>query len=201
MGFFDRKRPPEDGEVSAGSDDLPVVPKSAPPPPPLASQPPLKVDAAPTAPPIKAAPPPPPPAAEPAFTIDDAVVLMRTLPNRNIDLVMQVVKKTLESVHVDVSRIIEGATKKEAVIEERVGALKKEIEKLEGQIAAAKKEIAGLDADQKEISTVKERLLLAQKVEAEVISDRPAPPASPPPPKPVVSAVAPVMPPPPPKVP
>jgi hypothetical protein len=232
MGFFDKKRrnDEEDDDDTVGQGEvLPPLPRApAPPPAPHAPSPAHAppsphvsalldaarhaVDPAPGGVTVKTAPPPPPPA-EPVFGIDDAVVLMRQLPNRNIDLVMQVVKKTLESVHVDVPRIIEGATRKEAAIEDRIGVLKKEIEKLEGQIAAATKEIAALEGEEKEISTVKERLLLAQKMEAELGSDRPAAPAKAavppgPPPAPTVSAApapspapapAPGQPPPPPK--
>lgn len=192
MGFFDKKRRDDEEEEAAPSEVLPpIITKSLPTPPPelLKATPPQQVDAAPPS--LPKAPPPPVPI-DPSFGIDDAVQLMRTLPNRNIDLVMQVVKRTLESVHVDVARIIEGATKKEQVIEDRIGTLKKEIEKLEATIAMHKKEIGGLDTDQKEVSTVKERLLLAQKVENEITSDRPtAPPKSvapPPPPSPAPPA-------------
>src|SRR5688500_18326378 len=110
MGFFDKKRPDDDDDDAAvGSDGIATATKAAPPPPPPAS----KTTG-------KAGPPPPPPP-DSGFGIDDAVQLMRQLPNRNIDLVMQVVKKTLESMKVDVAKIIDGATKKEHVIEERIG--------------------------------------------------------------------------------
>jgi hypothetical protein len=113
------------------------------------------------------------------FGIEEAVLLVRQLPTRNTELVMQVVKKTLESVRVDVVQIIEGATKKEHVIEDRITTLKKEIEKLEAQIAAAKKEIGQLEAEQREVTGVKERLVQAQKQEAETSNDRPIEPSHP----------------------
>lgn len=133
--------------------------------------------------PVKAAPPPPPPQAHSQpptpsqlpipsqlpngnFGIDEALQLARQLPNRNIDLVMQVVKKTLEALHVDVPRIIDSAQKKEQMIEDRIASLKKDIERLEGQIAGAKREIGTLEGDHKEVATLKERLVMAQKADA-----------------------------------
>lgn len=123
---------------------------------------------------LSSPPPPPPPvatgehpqASPVTFGIDDAVQLVRQLPTRNPELVMQVVKKTLESVRVDVSQIIDGATKKENRIEERIGSLRREIDQLEAQVAANRKEILALEAEEKEVSGVKERLLQAQKLEA-----------------------------------
>ena len=79
---------------------------------------------------------------------------------------MQVVKKTLEALHVDVPRIIDSAQKKEQMIEDRITSLKKDIERLEGQIAGAKREIGTLEGDYKEVATLKERLVMAQKADA-----------------------------------
>jgi hypothetical protein len=166
MGFFDKIKKLEDDESPQDpKEKSPALdPMRAKPPPP----PPPPVESG-----TKDVPTTPPQLSKPAgttgeggFGIDDAVQLMRSLPSRNIDLVMQVVKKTLESVRVDVARIIEGAIKKEHVIEERIALLRKEIEQLESRIGAHKKEIAQLESDQKEVSTVKERLILAQKTEA-----------------------------------
>jgi hypothetical protein len=202
MGFFDKKRRPEDEEEGVVTGEiLPPIARTTPPPPPPAELQEM-VSQEPTAPPAivmgaKMTPPPAP--VELEFGIDDAVLLVRQLPTRNTDLVMQVVKKTLESVHVDVSRIIDGATKKEQVIEDRIGTLRKNIETLESQITAAKKEIGTLETEQKEISSVKERLLLAQKIESEVISDRPAPAPISKPAALVAPPSPPSLPPPPPK--
>lgn len=149
-----------------------VTPASPPPLPPRASEPSAEALVVSAVPDPKAPPTPPqasmaPPLPEPAFGIDEAVVLMRQLPSRNIDLVMQVVKKTLESLRVDVPKIIEGAAEKEHRIEQRILSLKAEIETLEGKIATHRKEISGLEAEQKEVLQVKERLSLAQKAEQE----------------------------------
>lgn len=150
-----------------------VTPASPPPlPPPRASEPSAEALVVSAVPDPKTPPAPPqasvaPALPEPAFGIDEAVVLMRQLPSRNIDLVMQVVKKTLESLRVDVPKIIEGAAEKEHRIEQRILSLKAEIEALESKIATHRKEISGLEAEQKEVLQVKERLSLAQKAEQE----------------------------------
>lgn len=148
---------PTHGVISApatsGSTQVSVTPVKNPPPPP---------------PHLQAAPSSLPTPNVPAggFGIDEALQLARQLPNRNIELVMQVVKKTLEALHVDVPRIVDSAQKKEQAIEERIAGLKRDIERLEGQIAAAKKEIGQLEGDHKEVATLKERLVMAQKADA-----------------------------------
>jgi hypothetical protein len=198
MGLWSKKR--SDGEPDSDDEDfiMPLNKQRPPPPPPSteksepakaaeamsAARPePPKEHGKPEPPPVPAASIPPraearPPQPAPptsAFGIDEAVQLVRQLPTRNTDLVMQVVKKTLESVHVDVGQIIDGATKKEQVIEDRISTLRKEIERLEAQIAQSKKEIGQLESEQKEVTSVKERLLMAQKMEGtgDVTGERP----------------------------
>lgn len=185
MGFFD-KRKNKDDLMDASDAVMEAPPPARPkatvsdpaPPPPVSVAPaePLVVASVPE--PKAPAPPPPLPSVEPAavkdanFGIDEAVVLVRQLPPRNVDLVMQVVKKTLESVGVDVSKIIEGASDKEQKIEARIAALRTEIDALEAKITAQRREIASLEAEQKEVSQVKERLNLAQRSETHAESPR-----------------------------
>lgn len=165
MGLFDRKK-------RADGEDEDVELKAKPQPPPLPGMDAEFSDAFSIVPEVVAEPPL-------AFGIDEAIALVRTLPSRSTELVMQVVKRTLESVGVDVARIIESAAKKEQAIEARIGELRAKIEELEGEIAAHKKEIASLEADQREVSSVKERMVLAQRLETGEPSDRPAPGARP----------------------
>jgi hypothetical protein len=168
MGFFDKRNDDDDSEVLEASEVLAAQPdRRRPPPPPTGdiaalSEQQRREAMFPT--PPKMTPPPPPPA-EPVFGIDDAIRLIRGLPTTDLDLVMQVVKKTLESVRVDVARIIEGAARRELELEARVGALKTEIESLEAKAAAHRAEIDSLENDRQEITTVKERLLLAQRLD------------------------------------
>ncbi len=78
----------------------------------------LNTPGSPFAPPTMVAqqqPPPRPPEPKeevPEFGIDKAIELMRKLPGDNTELVVQVVKTTLESLKVKVATIIEDANKK-----------------------------------------------------------------------------------------
>lgn len=102
---------------------------------------------------------------EPArYGIAQAIELMRALPQENVELVVQVVKRTLESTHIRIDTIIQDAARKQGEIEGRVSVLRQEIAELEREIATRRGEIATLDADYKETSMVKERLLLAERL-------------------------------------
>lgn len=189
MGLFDRKKRIDDDEEDGESQKpemLPPLPQAqakAPPPPPP------KDDDLVSAISIAPEPDPEPPL---AFGIEEAVILVRQLPSRSNELVMQVVKKTLESVGVDVGRIIESATQKEVSIERRINELRAKIDDLETQIAGHKREISSLEVEQREVNSVKERLVLAQRIEA---GDAAAPERPIPSPRP---AASPNLPPPPP---
>lgn len=99
-----------------------------------------------------------------AYGIDDAIALMRTLPSDNVELVVQVVKHTLESARIDISSIIEDASSKQSRIESRVKVLKDAIAELEREIAGRKSEIATLETDHAETTKVKDRLVLAERL-------------------------------------
>ena len=107
----------------------------------------------------------PPPEPEPQrYGINQAIELMRTLPQDNVELVVQVVKRTLESTHIRIDTIIQDAARKQADIEGRINVLKQEIAELERDIATRRNEIAALDTDHKETTLVKDRLVLAEKL-------------------------------------
>lgn len=110
--------------------------------------------------PSRAAPP------EPAnrYGIDDAVALMRTLPSENIELVVQVVKHTLESARIDIATIIQDATSKQERTEARIAVLRNAIEELDREIDTRQAEIAQLESDNRETTRVKERLVLAERL-------------------------------------
>ncbi len=99
-----------------------------------------------------------------SFGIDKAIELMRTLPSDNVELVVQVVKLTLESTKVKVRSIIDDATRKQEDIQGRIQVLTGEIGEFEREIATRKEEIKALEADYTETSTVKDRLQLAEKI-------------------------------------
>ncbi len=98
------------------------------------------------------------------FGINAAIQLMRSLPlDQNPELVVTVIKTTLESLRVKVPDIIADATRKQADLERRVETLTKEISDYEREIQQRKDEIAKLEADLAETSSVKARLELAER--------------------------------------
>jgi hypothetical protein len=99
-----------------------------------------------------------------AYGIDEAIALMRSLPtDQNMDLVVRVVKVTLGSLAVRFDDIIADATRKQQVIQENISTLHVHVSDLEKQLDARRREIAAQEADLKETTTVKERLLAAEK--------------------------------------
>lgn len=100
----------------------------------------------------------------PAYGIADAMQLLRSLPvDQNLELVIRVVRVTLNSLNVRVEDIIEDATRKQKSISDTVAALHGQVADLEKQLEARRREIAAHEADLKETTSVKERLLLAEK--------------------------------------
>lgn len=100
----------------------------------------------------------------PAYGIDKAIELMRSLPADNVELVVQVVKHTLESTRIKISTIIDDATRKQDDISGRIKVLNAEIAEYEQEIATRKKEIGELEADHEETTMVKDRLVLAENL-------------------------------------
>ena len=162
MGLFDKK------VKKAGDDfDSPVEQVSlatAPPAPRAAAEPEPKERHA-----------PPMDVDHPDYGINKAIELMRALPSENVELVVRVVKTTLESTNIKVASIIKDAARKQGELEGRVGVLKKEIGELEAEISTRRKEITSLEADHKETTMVKERLQLAEKLAGGQTAE-PAPP-------------------------
>jgi hypothetical protein len=98
------------------------------------------------------------------YGIDDAIALMRTLPSENIELVVQVVKQTLESARIDIPVIIDDASAKLQRIDGRIAVLRDAIAELEREIDTRRAEIDQLEAENRETTRVKERLMLAEKL-------------------------------------
>src|SRR5581483_11612 len=106
---------------------------------------------------------PAPPPKPRVYGINDAIQLMRTLPfDQNVDLVVQVIRATLASVNVRVGDVIEDAVRKEKSIHEGIAALHGKVAELERELEARCQEIAALEADLKETTSVKERLELSE---------------------------------------
>jgi hypothetical protein len=102
----------------------------------------------------------------PAYGIEQAIALMRTLPNteQSVELVVTVIKATLESLKVKVTDIIDDASRKQKDLEDRVANLKQAITEFEKEIATRKDEITRLETDHTETTMVKGRLELAEKM-------------------------------------
>jgi hypothetical protein len=100
----------------------------------------------------------------PAFGIEDAIRLMRSLPaDPNIDLVVRVVRVTLGAVKVSVEEIMRDAEKKELKVRESIAALENEVADLEKSLHEKRAAIATHQADLRETATVRERLHMADK--------------------------------------
>lgn len=166
MGLFDKKKSPGDSPSPAESEGAAPRPASgspqAPPAPSAASAAAAVVPVVPVVRP------------EPAYGIRQAIELMRGLPGDNIDLVVHVVKKTLESMGVQIDSIVQDALGKQGEIEERVGTMRAEIEELDQEIQLRREEIGRMEADCREIILVKDRLLLAQRTGQAPPAQRPA---------------------------
>lgn len=104
----------------------------------------------------------------PHYGIEQAIQLMRALPvDQNPQLVVAVIKTTLESLKVKVSDIISDAARKQKDLEERVSNLKRAIADFEKEIETRREEIARLEADHKETTAVRGRLELAEKAQGQ----------------------------------
>jgi hypothetical protein len=103
-------------------------------------------------------------AARGGYGIAEAIQLLRGLPvDQNPDRVVRVVRATLASLSVHLSDIIEDANKKQKATQERIAIEHAKVADLEKQLGEHRKEIAALEADLKETTTVKERLQMAEK--------------------------------------
>lgn len=110
--------------------------------------------------------PAPRPAVEddmPDFGIQKAIELMRDLPSKDSEAVVQAMCKTLASIGVEVPDIIKQAKDKQSSITGRIKDLRKEIADLEEEIAGRKEEISALEADHSETGEVRLRLERATK--------------------------------------
>jgi hypothetical protein len=114
-----------------------------------------------------------PPAAAPAvapragYGIAETIQLMRELPgDQNGELVVRVVRATLASLNVRLPDIIEDAARKQKTIADRIAAVHATIADLENQLQGHRAEIANLEADLAETTSVKDRLQAAERVAA-----------------------------------
>lgn len=103
----------------------------------------------------------------PSYGIQNAIELMRALPvdPLNVELVVAVIKTTLESLKVRVSDIIEDAGRKQKDLESRAANLKQAIVEFEKEIQQRKDEISKIEIDHTETTDVKTKLELAEKLQ------------------------------------
>jgi hypothetical protein len=110
---------------------------------------------------------------KPRYGIDDAIKLMRTLPiDDNVDLVVRVIKRTLESLNVRVPEIVEDAGRRQEALSTAITEHETSILKLEREIETRRNEIAHLQDELAETSTVRERLELAEQLQLTPASPR-----------------------------
>ena len=99
------------------------------------------------------------------YVIDDAIKLMRTLPvEENENLVVRVMKTTLESLKVRIGDIVDDAMKRQDVLGKKVTDYKAQIQSFEREIEARRHEIHRLEEELGEVTRVKERLLAADQL-------------------------------------
>jgi hypothetical protein len=101
------------------------------------------------------------------YGISEAIALLRGLPaEQSGDLVVRVVQATLASVDVHLRDIIEDATKRQKATHDHIAGVHAQIAELERQLEGHRREVAALEADLKETTSVKERLQQAEKTAA-----------------------------------
>lgn len=113
------------------------------------------------------------------YGIEDAIKLMRTLPRDNNEVVVTVVKKTLESTLIKVPDIVADANQKESRIRNQHKNLEGEIKELQEQIAQRNQQISDLLEDLKETTDVRQRLQLAMELDGETVAAPEKPQANP----------------------
>ena len=93
-----------------------------------------------------------------SYGVADLILLMKTIPtDRHPELVVRVVKSTLESVGVHVNDIIQDALHHEGVLNDRIAALEGEIDGLEQEIQRRRGHIAELQTNISELVYARER--------------------------------------------
>jgi hypothetical protein len=98
------------------------------------------------------------------YGIAEAIQLLRSVPvEQNVELVVGVIRNTLESLNVRLADIIEDAGQKERSLQQRIETLKTEIAEYERQIDTRSQEIGRLHGELAETTTAKERLTMAQQ--------------------------------------
>lgn len=142
--------------------------------------------------------PPPPPAAalappvlvakpRPAYSIDDAMALMRSLPlEQNQDIVVRVVRSVWTTMRVSVGEIIADADRREKDLSAKASTLAEQVRELEAQVATRREQMRLLESELREVTVTRELLAHADAPEQaeESIEGLEEPRAAEPPPMP-----------------
>jgi len=96
-----------------------------------------------------------------SYGIEDAIALMRRLPEDQSDLVFSVVRDTLESANISIGDIIEDADEKSAIIRDQHQTMEQEIADLRAQINEREDHIDELQQNLDETLLVREKLHLS----------------------------------------
>jgi hypothetical protein len=99
-----------------------------------------------------------------SYGIGDVIRLLRTLPvDQHAELVVRVIRTTLESVNVHVSNLVDDASRQQQKLGDRITALQAQILDLSKQMDTHRGEVSRLEAELAETSSAKERLQHAEQ--------------------------------------
>jgi len=111
------------------------------------------------------------------YGIGDVIRLLRTLPvDQHGELVVRVIRTTLESISVHVTELIDDASRQQQKLGDRIGALQAQILELAKQIDMQRNEVTRLEADLAETTNAKERLKFAERAASTVAANPPGAP-------------------------
>lgn len=97
------------------------------------------------------------------YGIEDAIALMRKLPEADMRLVATVIKESLDSAAIKLDQILSDAEEKETRLESQIRKLDAEIEELEMMIKQRRDSIIRLADDLRETREVKNNLSMANR--------------------------------------
>lgn len=120
---------------------------------------------------------PPPRTGNTGYGIDDAITLLRELPDKDDETLIRIVCKTLESAQIRTRDILKDADQKEQRLERERNQVKQDIASLEKQLNAKRQSLAGLEGSLEELHRTRGRLQKAagQRAEKAEAPKRPKP--------------------------
>lgn len=104
---------------------------------------------------------------KPEYGIQETIKLLRAMPKGDQDIVLMVVKKTLESMDVRVADIIRDAEIKEKGFNQLLSTLRAEVTDYQSKVKTKQQEIITLEVVLKETTAVKNRLMYVENLSAE----------------------------------